>query len=125
MPCGNWSGERVARRALGHIMRTGAILFILLATLALAACDTVGRLGAGEPTKTSLPEHLPPDSPANQKVAVCYTGRSTTKQALYAAAAELCKEPGSSVQYLMEDLNLNDCPLLKKRRAVFVCYEPR
>jgi hypothetical protein len=46
-------------------------------------------------------------------------------ETLTAAALEQCSEPGSTVEYLTGDLHINECPLLKKRRAVFICREPR
>ena len=100
------------------------LFFVLMLGVLLvpAACGTVSRF-AGEPRETSLPANLPNEVGA-RSVAVCYNGNSTTREALDAAARELCKEPDSTVQFLREDLNLNDCPLIKKRRAVFVCTPP-
>ncbi|MCG8543416.1 MAG: hypothetical protein MJE12_04330 [Alphaproteobacteria bacterium] len=103
-------------------MRRLSLVMILGTLLATAACGTVGRF-AGDPRRTSLPQNLSKDLKPHA-VAVCYNGNSTTREALDAAARELCKEPDSTVQFLREDLNLNDCPLVKKRRAVFICTPP-
>jgi len=104
-------------------MRRLAALALVLAAVTLAGCDRLSRM-TGAPSKTTLPENLPLGSPAGEKVAVCYGGATESMQALTEAAAELCKEPGSTATFLVEDLHLNDCPLFKKRRAVFVCHEP-
>lgn len=101
-----------------------ALYFVLVFVVAalLAGCGTIGRW-AGDPSKTSLPPNLSVEK-GSEAVALCYNGNSTTRQVLDAAALELCPEPGSSVRFLREDLNLNECPLVKKRRAVFVCTPP-
>ena len=102
-------------RALSFVM--------LIGILALpAACGTVGSI-AGDPKKTRLPDAMDKDL-KSQSVALCYNGHTTTREALDAAARDLCREPDSTVRFLREDLNLNDCPLVKKRRATFLCIPP-
>lgn len=105
-------------------MRLSAFLAVLLSLAAVAGCGSVGRM-TGPPSKTTLPDNLPAGTWKGQKVAVCYGGATSSMEALAVAAAELCKEPGSRVEFLTEDLHLNECPLLKKRRAVFACHDPR
>lgn len=103
--------------------RGGTVLALVMALAALSGCERVSRM-TGVPSATSLPESIPAGSPPGQKVAVCYGGATPSMEALAVAAAELCTEPGSRVQFLAEDLHLNECPLMKKRRAIFVCHEP-
>jgi hypothetical protein len=105
-------------------MRLMAFFILLLSLVAVTGCERVSRM-TGAPSKTSLPDYYPAGTEKGQKVAVCYGGATTSMEALAAAAAELCKEPGSTVELVTEDLHLNECPLLKKRRAVFACHEPR
>jgi hypothetical protein len=105
-------------------MRLTAFLVILLSLAAVAGCARVSRM-TGAPSKTSQPDYYPAGAGKGEKVAVCYGGATTSMEALAAAAAELCKEPGSTVEFVTEDLHLNECPLLKKRRAVFTCHDPR
>lgn len=95
-----------------------------IAALLIAGCDTVSQY-SGDPTKTTLPPHLPAGAPGGQKVAVCYSASASDRETVMKVAAELCKEPGSTVDIVAEDFYLNDCPLLKKRRAVFVCHYPK
>lgn len=101
-----------------------AVLALLLSAATLTGCDRVGRM-AGAPSPTTVPDNLPVDSPRGPKVAVCYSGGVLTMDDLVTAAVAQCKEPGSTVEYLTGDLHFNECPLFKKRRAVFVCHEPR
>jgi len=105
-------------------MKASTSLVLGLAVLLIAGCDTASRY-SGDPTKTILPPHLPADAPQGQKVAVCYSASASDRETVMKAAAELCKEPGSTVDIVTEDFYLNDCPLLKKRRAVFVCHYPK
>lgn len=105
-------------------MKASVAVVLGFAALLLAGCDTVSQYG-GEPSKTTLPPHLPKTAPPGEKVAVCYSASASTREAVMNAAAELCKEPGSTVDFVTEDYYLNDCPLLKKRRAVFVCHYPQ
>ena len=105
-------------------MRLMALLMLILTLVAVTGCGSIGRM-AGAPSKTSLPDYYPPNAPEGQKVAVCYGAATKSMKELAAAAAELCKEPGSTVAFVTEDVQLNECPLLKKRRAVFACQEPR
>lgn len=91
--------------------------------MSASGCDRINQF-AGGPTLTSLPAHLPPYQPPGRAIAVCYN-KDTAKMAdLKKVAFEACTEPGSTLQYLTGDEYLNDCPLLTKRRAVFVCREP-
>ena len=100
----------------------GCLVGFLLLT-GLAGCDSINRFG-GPPSKTGLPAHLPPFQGPGKPVALCYNKDTATMETLTAAARDLCPEPGSTVEYLTGDLHINDCPLLKKRRAVFICREP-
>ena len=60
-------------------------------------------------SSTILPPHLPADAPQGQKVAVCYSASASDRETVMKAAAELCKEPGSTVDIVTEDFYLNDC----------------
>lgn len=101
----------------------GYIIAVLLASGA-AGCDSINRF-AGPPSPTQLPINVPPFQPPGTPVAVCYNKDTATSEAIAAAALAQCGEPGSTVEYLTGDLHINDCPLLKKRRAVYICREPR
>ncbi len=105
-------------------MRMAALIAAALALLGAAGCDSIDRL-AGSPSPTSVPMHLPPFEGPGRPVAVCYNKGAATPEALAAAALAQCAEPGSTVEYLTADLHLNECPLLKKRRAVYLCREPQ
>ena len=100
-----------------------ATAFLLLLAVP-TGCDSIDRF-AGAPSRTSVPLHLPPFQEPGLPVAVCYNKSTATADSLAAAALEQCPEPGSTVEYLTGDLHINDCPLLKKRRAVYLCREPR
>lgn len=105
-------------------MRKSVFAVLGLAAISLAGCDSLSQY-SGDPSETSLPIHLPSTAPPGEKVAVCYSASASTRETVMQAAAELCKEPGSTIDFVTEDFYLNDCPLLKKRRAVFVCYWPK
>ncbi len=77
-------------------MRLTAFLILILSLIAVTGCERVGRM-TGAPSKTSLPDYYPAGTDKGEKVAVCYGGATTSMEALAAAAAELCKEPGSTV----------------------------
>jgi hypothetical protein len=94
-----------------------------LGTAALGGCGTYWQI-VGEPTETNVPAEVSV-RPDQEAVGVCYNGNNTTREDLVAAARGLCKEPGSNVQFRTEDLHFNECPLLKKRRAIFVCTDPK
>jgi hypothetical protein len=104
------------------LRRLGCICALTLLVPA-AGCDRINRF-AGGPSVTGLPSNLPPHEPGERVVALCYNKDTATMEDLVAAALEQCLEPGSTVEYLTGDLHINDCPLLKKRRAVFVCRDP-
>ncbi len=104
-------------------MRRRDCIALLLGTAALGGCGTYWQI-VGEPSETNVPDEVTV-RPDQEAVGVCYNGNNTTRENLNAAARDLCKEPGSTVQFRTEDLHFNDCPLLKKRRAVFVCTDPK
>ena len=89
----------------------------------MGGCGTFWQV-VGDPSETNVPGEVTV-RPDQEAVAVCYNGNNTTREALAATARDLCKEPGSTVRFRTEDLHFNECPLLKKRRAVFVCTDPR
>jgi len=86
------------------------------AALALAGCASV----AGDPEKTAIPYDAPLDVRSGM-VAVCYSAHVSTPEQVSVAAAELCSEPNTPVRLWRDDLVMNECPLFKKRRAVFIC----
>jgi hypothetical protein len=104
-------------------MRSLGYLIALLLLISAAGCDRINRF-AGRPSLTTVPEHLPPFRRPGTPVAVCYNKDTAKMEDLKTAALESCTEPGSTLEYLTEDEYINDCPLLKKRRAVFICREP-
>ena len=105
-------------------MRVAVHILALLLLTGAAGCDRINRF-AGGPSATGVPINLPPYQPPGAAVAVCYNKDTATAETIAAAARELCPEPGSSVEYLTGDLHINDCPILKKRRAVYICREPQ
>jgi hypothetical protein len=84
--------------------------------LALAGCASI----AGDPERTTLPYDVPYDE-RGRLVAVCYSAHVSTVEQVSAAAAEFCGEQDTPVTLWREDLVFNDCPIVKKRRAVFAC----
>lgn len=105
-------------------MRLLIVLGVTLSLLAMAGCGSIGRM-AGAPSRTTVPDHFPAGTPKGEKVAVCYGAATSSMEQLTAAAAEMCSQPGSTVTFITEDVQLNECPLVKKRRAVFSCHAPR
>lgn len=89
----------------------------------IAGCGWIGGL-SGDPSTTGVPQRVS-DRFEGAHVGLCYNGHDTSRDGLFAAARERCPEPGSDVRFRYQDLNLNDCPLFKKRRAVFACIPPR
>lgn len=100
-------------------MRGRDCIALLISATIVAGCSMVGP-----PFETGLPPGTEVD-PGQQAVAVCYSGRTTSREELMTTVADLCTEPGASLQLRSEDVQLNDCPLFQKRRAVFVCTAPR
>ena len=90
------------------------------AALFLAGCSAV----AGDPVRTTIPHDVPYEMRPSA-VAVCYSAYVSTPEQVMAAAAELCREPDTPVALWRDDLVFNDCPLFKKRRAVFTCNSPK
>ncbi|MDH3700246.1 MAG: hypothetical protein OEU46_02945 [Alphaproteobacteria bacterium] len=99
-----------------HIFVAGLLAVIL------AGCG-LARNFAGEPVKTSLPQNFKGKLGATS-VAVCYVDGDPRAPEVVTAVRELCKEPGSTVSFHSSDLIFNDCPFMKKRRAVYFCTAP-
>jgi hypothetical protein len=93
-----------------------------LLAIILAACGVVRSIG-GDPVKTSLPQNFQNKAGATA-VAICYVDGDPKAPAIVTAVRELCKEPGSTVAFHSNDLVFNDCPMMKKRRAVYFCTAP-
>lgn len=103
------------------MMMRPILLTAMLATT-LASCDLARGIGE-EPSKTSLPENFPLDL-VGRAVAVCHVGDDPKAAPIVGAVREICREPGSTVAFHSADLYLNDCPVMKKRRAVYLCTAP-
>ena len=110
------------RFSMRFSMRLSIRLLSLFVVLPLAGCGWIGSLG-GDPSATGVPQRISERS-EGAHVGLCYNGHNTSRDDLFAAARERCPEPGSDVRFRYQDLNLNDCPLFKKRRAVFTCIPP-
>lgn len=95
----------------------------LLAALGVAACDRAAKIG-GEPFITKNPEHLPRPDRQNY-ISVCYNADTTTREAVMALAKEECKEAGLQVRIYSHDMIFNDCPVVTKARATFLCIPPK
>lgn len=93
-----------------------------LLALSLAACGLT-RNFAGEPVKTSLPQNFK-GKLGMTSIAVCYVDGDPRAPEIATAVRELCAEPGSTVSFHSSDLVFNDCPFVKKRRAVYFCTAP-
>ena len=93
-----------------------------LIALILSACGVIRSIG-GEPVKTSLPQHFKNKAGATP-IAVCYVDGDPKAPGIVDAVRALCKEPGSTVTFHSNDLVFNDCPVMKKRRAVYYCTPP-
>jgi len=115
--------ERGGMQSRGAMKASAGVSVLLVASI-VVGCGSIDRI-SGAPSKTDMPDFLPANHPVGQYVAVCYNSGNSTRETVATAAVELCKEPGSKVEYITGDLYLNECPLLKKHRAVFVCHEPR
>lgn len=102
-----------------RISRTIRTLAVGAVTVA-AGCASV----AGDPERTSIPFDVPHEM-RSRVVAVCYSARVSTAEQVAKAAAEFCAEPDTPVELWREDLVFNECPLFKKRRAVFSCKYPK
>lgn len=101
---------------VGHILAAGLI------AVTLTACGVARSIGGG-PVKTSLPSNFQGKAGVSP-IAVCYVDGDPKAPAIVTAVRELCKEPGSTVSFHSNDLYLNDCPLMKKHRAVYFCTAP-
>jgi len=101
---------------VGHILAAGLI------AVTLTACGVVRSIGGG-PVKTSLPANFQGKA-GKSAIAVCYVDGDPKAPAIVTAVRELCKEPGSTVSFHSNDLYFNDCPLMKKHRAVYFCTAP-
>lgn len=63
------------------------------------------------------------ERPENVTVRVCYGRVWSDREAVDAAARELCPQ-NARVRYLGSDTVFNDCPLLQPSRAVYRCLRP-
>lgn len=95
----------------------------LAAMLGAAACERAAKIG-GDPFITKNPEHLPL-ADRQDYVSVCYNADTTTREAVMALAKEECKEAGSQVRIFSHDMILNECPVVTKARATFLCLPPK
>lgn len=71
------------------------------------------------PTKTAIPLSVPFDR--TDIVSVCYDKGDHNRSDIEAVALETCGKQAISVTPWRVDTYLNDCPILKKTRASFVC----
>jgi len=79
--------------------------------------------GCGErPFPTSNPGI--PSPKGLQVVSMCYHANSTTREEVMELAAKECTEEGYSVEFWHHDKTFNDCPILAKTRASFLCIAP-
>ena len=85
----------------------------LLGTAVLAGC------GAFNPYATA-PSAATPGQPAGARVAICYNGLGTSREAAREAAQKECPA-GTAAEPADTDYYLNYCPLLLPARATIVC----
>jgi hypothetical protein len=85
----------------------------LLGAVSLAGC------GAFAPYAT-LPSAATPEQPAGTRVAICYNGIETSRDAAREAAQKECPA-GTTAERVDKDYYLQYCPLLLPARATFVC----
>lgn len=82
-----------------------ALLFVL------AGC-------AREPILTSR------DDWYDANVAVCYSAAHSTREQVAGLAAAQCPAGRHGLLLVAEDVAVNDCPILMRRRALFKCVSP-
>jgi len=123
--CAHWDDRmRIARNILGWrmIKRNTVILFGL--SLLLAACEQASRVG-GSPFLTTNPANLP-RADAQEYISICYNADTTTRQSIEALAMESCKKDvGGTIKFFRHDMIFNDCPVVTKARATFLCLPRR
>ena len=90
---------------------TCKILMVALSTGLLAGC-------AGTPSQTGTEGTK---AAAEQVVAFCYTGQTTTREALAQMALQACPEGTLRVDVWDHGTLLNDCPVSKKNRVTYRC----
>lgn len=89
------------------------LLFAGASLLLLASCMD------HPPTETAIPFSVPFNR--DDIVSVCYDTGDHNRSEIEAVALESCGKQAISVTPWRVDTYLNDCPILKKTRASFVC----
>ena len=87
--------------------------------LFMGACAQVAKIG-GDPFETVNPTDLP-RADGQEYVSICYNADTTTRQAVEALAKETCKEALGGIKFYRHDMIFNDCPVVTKARATFLC----
>ena len=90
-----------------------------LAALVLMA----GACADHPPTVTNTPLSVPKGR--GDIVSVCFSAGDHTREAVEAVALEHCPKGTASVTAWTVDRVLNDCPVMKKSRASFLCVPGR
>jgi hypothetical protein len=90
-----------------------ALALTLLGAASLAGC------GAFAPYAT-LPSVATTEQPAGTRVAICYNGIETSRDAAREAAQKECPA-GTTAERVAKDYYLQYCPLLQPARATFAC----
>ncbi|MBL25446.1 MAG: hypothetical protein CMM48_16300 [Rhodospirillaceae bacterium] len=96
---------------------------VVCTALGLVACEQAAKIG-GDPFITKTPQNLP-RADRQDYVSVCYNADTTTREAVMALARQECKQGGSQVRIFSHDMIFNDCPVVTKARATFLCIPPK
>jgi hypothetical protein len=85
----------------------------LLGAILLAGCGEFGPY-------STYPASATPSQPAGARVAICYNGLRTSRDAARSQAQKECPA-GTTAEHVDTDYFLNYCPLLLPAHATFVC----
>ena len=96
--------------------RAGPALALLGAAV-LAGCGAFGPYPTAPATAT-------PGQPAGARVAICYSGLTTSQAAAQAEAQKECPA-GTATEHVDTDYILQYCPLLLPAHATFACVSAK
>jgi hypothetical protein len=107
---------------MGELIMTGltrAARITALLVMALLGAAPLTGCGALNPYDT-VPSAATPEQPAGPRVALCYSGLRTSREAVQETAQKECPA-GTTAERVDTDYFLQFCPLLLPARATFAC----